>query len=462
MKKLLLLPILFFISAISAQNDSILSPKLINQINEFVKSKKDYYNSPSIAVAITDENKTVYLKHFGNAKKGDKYLIGSNTKSFTALLTLLLQEKGMLDINDPVNKYLKWFTYKNKNVSDRITLKDLLKHTSGLNTEMGRTFLENDESFDYTTYYSEKFKELNIVDSPNQRFKYSNANYRLLGLIIEKITGKSYEDCLKTYVTKPMLLNNTDAIVNPELIDSYQYFLYSPSLKFDGEFHRQEIPSGLISSTAEDMSSYLRNLMNSYNNNPNTVVDTKITKQLFNSPNKKFSSYVLGWNVFNDVFYHSGTNKSFESSMYILPSIQKAVVVLINSNQAPDNEIVDGISSILLNQKLYNISFFPYYRALPYVVFALLALFVILFIKWIKLGFPIRVSKKIISNTFLILGLILSAAILIVIPVSNGVSLKTAILFDPASGYSIISIVMLLMSILILLYFNKNQKNSTK
>ncbi len=459
MKKLLLLPILFIISTISAQNDTILTPEKIKQINEFVKSKKDFYNSPSIVVAITDENKTVYLKHFGDAKKGDKYLIGSNTKSFTALLTLLVQEKGMLDIDDPVNKHLKWFTYKNKNVSDRITIKDLLKHTSGLNTEIGRTFLDNDPSFNYTTYYSEKFKELEIADTPNQPFRYSNANYRLLGLLIEKITGKSYEKCLKTYITKPMLLSNTEANINPDLKDSYQYFLYSPSLKFDGEFHRQEIPSGLIASTAEDMSIYLRNLMNSYNNNPNTVIDAKITKQLFDSPNKKFSNYSLGWNVFNDVFYHSGTNKSFESSMYLLPTIKKGVVVLINSNQVPDNEIVDGIASILLNQKMFNISVFPYYRALPYVVFALLTLFIILFIKWVKLGFPISFSKKIVSNTFLILGLILSVTILIIIPVSNGVSLKTAIQFDPASGYSIISITILLMSILLLLYFNKNQKS---
>ena len=101
----------------------------------------------------------------------------------------------------------------------------------------------------------------------------------------------------------------------------------------------------------------------------------------------------MGWLVFDDVFYHSGSNKSFESSMYMLPSINKSVVVLINSNQAPDSEIVDGIASILLNQKYYSASSFTYYRGLPFVVFILLVLFFFQVKKWSKLNVPIKLSE---------------------------------------------------------------------
>lgn len=458
--KIILFPLaLFFFMSTSAQKNSLVTPKMINEITEFVKSKSEYYNSPSIAVAITDENSTIYLKHFGNAEKGDKYLIGSNTKSFTALLTLILQEKGILNINDPVNKYLKWFEYKNKNISNKITIKDLLQHTSGINTAMGRTFIENDDNFDYTQYYSEILRKLECNVLPEQPYMYSNVNYRLLGFIIENATGKKYKDCLKDLIINPMMLTETSANINPNLIDSYQYFLYYPILKFNKSFHSQEIPSGLISSTANDMSIYLRQLMNSYNNNPNTVLNSQTTKQLFISNKNNNSRYGLGWTINKKplIFYHDGVNKSFESNMYILPSINKSIIVLINSNQAPDAEIIDGVASILLGQKIYGKSSFAYYRSLPIIVFIFLIFFFFQFKKWKNLNFPIKLSRKILPNSFLVLGVTLSIVILILFPKINGVDLKTVLQFDPASGYSTILTALILFLISILGYFNKKQ-----
>ncbi len=288
---------------------------------------------------------------------------------------------------------------------------------------------------------------------------YSNVNYRLLGLIIESVTGKKFEECLNTYITKPMGLNETSANSNPNLIDSYQYFLYYPILKFNKSFHSQEIPSGLISSTANDMSIYLRHLMNSYNNNSNTILKTSITKQLFTPNENNRSGYGLGWRVFNDVFYHNGTNKSFESSMYILPSINKAIVVLINSNQAPSSGIIDGIASILLDQKYSTASSFRYYRSLPFITLILLVIFFFQIRKWRKLSFPINLSRKIVPNLLLILGLVFVIFFSIFFPKLNGANLKTAIQFDPSSGYSIILIALLLFLIFLLFYFNRSQKH---
>ncbi|WP_299162012.1 serine hydrolase domain-containing protein [uncultured Tenacibaculum sp.] len=458
MKTILQFSILIFFTSIFAQSNSSLSTKTINDITNFIKEKKEYYNSPNIAVAITDNNKTIYLKHFGNSQKENKYLIGSNAKSFTALITLILQEKGLLNINEPVNKYLKWFKYKNKNISNKITIKNLLQHTSGISTEMGETFLESDKNFDYTKYYSEILRKIEINDLSEQSYRYSNVNYRLLGLIIENVTNKKFNECLNFYITKPMRLNDTSADINTDLIDSYQYFLYKPILKFNKSFHSQETPSGLISSTANDMAIYLRNLMNSYNSNSNTVLNTNTTKQLFTSNQNNKSGYGFGWRIFNDLFYHSGTNKSFESSMYILPSINKAIIVLINSNQAPDSEIINGIASILLNQKFNKTSSFPYYRSLPLVVFIILIIFLFQIRKWMKLKFPINLSRKIIPNLLLITGISLTSYFLFLFPKLNGVSLKTAIQFDPTSSYSIILIVLLIILTFLLTYFNKNTK----
>jgi CubicO group peptidase (beta-lactamase class C family) len=460
MKAILQFAILLIFTSGFAQNNSSLSTKTIKKITSFVESKKKYYNSPSITVAITDENSTVYLKHFGEANKGDKYLIGSNSKSFSALLILILQEKGKLNINDSVSKYLNWFEYKNKSISNKITIKDLLQHTSGIINEIGETFLENDKSFDYSKYYSQTLKELDLRNLPKQHFKYSNANYRLLGLIIENITGKKFEECIETYIAKPMKLYNTSANINVDLIDSYQYFLYYPILKFNRSFHHQEAASGLISSTGNDMSIYLRNLMNSYNNNPNTIINSNIVKQLFTSNKNNKSNYGLGWRIVNNIFYHSGTNKSFESSMYILPSINKSIVVLINSNQAPDSEVIDGIASILLNRKNNTVSSFAYYRSLPIIGFILLIIFIFQYREWRRLSSSFKFSKKFLPNFLLISGIALAIAFLILLPTLNGVSLKTALQFDPVSGYSTLLIFLLLFLIFTTIYFNKTNKTT--
>lgn len=442
---------------IKQEKSTSLSSKKIKRIDEFIESKRSFYNSPSIAVAITDEKETVYLKHFGNAKKGDKYLIGSNSKSLTGLIILLLQEKGLLNINEPVKKYLKWFEYDDKSVSDKITIKNLLQHESGISTKMGRVF-KTDNSFDYVDYYSQKLKELKISSS-KQSFKYSNANYRLLGFIIEKVTGKSYEKCLSEFIAKPMKLNATAGNVNVNLIDSYQYFLYDPILKFNKKLHHQEIASALVSSSANDMSVYLRNLMNSYNKEDNAIINSSITEQLFNI-NDNDSPYGLGWFLIKKplVFYHNGTNKSFESSMYILPELKKGIVVLINSNQAPAIEIINGIHSILVDEKIYRKSSFRYYRALPIVVLVFLVIFLFSFVKWIRNRFPIKRSNRVGVNILFLLAVLFCVGILIVFPKLNGASLQTAIQFDPSSGYSIILISILTLFSALFAYFNSKNK----
>ncbi|CAL2055845.1 serine hydrolase domain-containing protein [Tenacibaculum sp. 190524A05c] len=460
MRAFFLLQFFFTILFSSAQKDKVLTQETLNEITKFIEQKRDFYNSPSIAVAITDENKTIYLKHFGDAKKGDRYLVGSISKSFTALIVLLLKKQGKLKLQDPVSKHLEWFEYKNKRISDKITIEDLLRHTSGISTEMGRTF-KTDTSFDYETYYSKTLKKLELRNTPKQPFIYSNVNYRLLGLIIEKVTQKKFKDCLQSYITSPLKLTETSADTNIDLINSYQYFLYYPILKFNSELHPQEAPSGLISSSADDMASYLRHIMNGYNNNPNSELNTKTIQQLFTRKENKKLPYGLGWFVNNDssVFYHGGTNKSFESQMYIVPTLNKGIVVLINSNQAPDIEIINGIYGILLGKGFYNNSSFPYYRHLPIMVFVVFLVFLFQLWKWKKSKYPKSISRKITPNIALALGILIAMGIIIYIPKSNGVSLQTSISFDPASGYSIILISLLLASISILMYFNSGLKS---
>ena len=117
MKYLITLIFLFHIAIVSAQSSVKLSSTQEDKLTKFIQRKLDYYNSPSIAVAVVSPDSIIYKKMFGDTKEGDQYIIGSCTKSFTALMILKLQEEGLLNIDNPVHKYLDWFVYKNSEIS---------------------------------------------------------------------------------------------------------------------------------------------------------------------------------------------------------------------------------------------------------------------------------------------------------------------------------------------------------
>ena len=135
------------------------------------------------------------------------FQIGSVTKQFTATVILKLQEEGKLSLNDKLDKYFPQFKY-----ADRITIENLLTHTSGI--------------YNYTADIDEKDSAIvcNPVDKqlaldimfkhdldfkPGSKFQYDNSGYYLLGMIIEKVTGKSYEQNLHDLIFTPLQMNHS-------------------------------------------------------------------------------------------------------------------------------------------------------------------------------------------------------------------------------------------------------------
>ncbi len=96
-----------------------------DKINRYIETVKNEYNIPGIVVAISNENGITYFESFGDVSKSDLFQIGSLSKSFTGLLILKLHEQGLVHLDDPVVKYLDWFEYKNKAISDKITIRNL-------------------------------------------------------------------------------------------------------------------------------------------------------------------------------------------------------------------------------------------------------------------------------------------------------------------------------------------------
>lgn len=433
------------------------------QISTYVQNVKNDYNLPGLVVAITNENEIEYIESFGNVSKDDRFIIGSNSKAFTSLIILKLQEQGLLNINDPVVKYLDWFRYQNKQVSNKITLKDLLHHTSGLSTEMGRDFFKKDVE-NVEIKIAEKLKNVKLDTYPITDFVYSNSNYHLLGYIIEKVTNRDYSAALKLEITLPLKMNNTSTALSKDIVQGYQYFLYYPIIPVTVNYNKVDIPAGYINSTANDLSKYLRELMNSYNDKSGTLIKKSLTNELFKPNDLNNSKYALGW--FNtsyngtEIFPHSGRTQNFQSSIVIVPKMEKSIIVLINAYGENATPISLGVLNILLNKKPDTPSTLMFYliRSLPILVLLLFIVLLFYLKKWIKMHYPTRMTKRVLPNLFLIFGIIVGLGWILYVPSIFKASLHNVLDFDVSSGYSIILLSVLTIAISFIIYFNNNNK----
>ncbi|MEU6674571.1 serine hydrolase domain-containing protein [Streptomyces sp. NPDC046925] len=149
----------------------------------------------------------------------DRYRIGSMTKTFVATVLLQLESEGRLDLDDKVDTWLPGVVQGNGNDGRRITVRQLLNHTSGIPSYTADPeFLENGftEKFlehRYDTYTPEQLIAIAMrhepLFEPGAAWSYSNTNYTLAGLIIAKVSGRSYEDEIKRRIVQPLGLYAT-------------------------------------------------------------------------------------------------------------------------------------------------------------------------------------------------------------------------------------------------------------
>ena len=225
----------------------------------------DYYTSEkkfSGAVVVAANGKIEYLNGAGPANRENgttlttksKFRIASVTKTFTATLIMQLYEQGKIDLNAPISRYFP--EYKGEG-GDKITIDNLLTYSSGLDNNDQR-----DEAV-YTSLMSpevliDKFFSGKLVSPPGTKFSYKNADFIILGKIIEKITGKPYATVLQENILKPLQMTDSGYLRNSDIVGS----LVTPYLfnKTTGNFGSEDqfwidnfYAAGAMYSTVEDL-----------------------------------------------------------------------------------------------------------------------------------------------------------------------------------------------------------------
>lgn len=194
-KSVCFLSLIFLFTFISAQKYNL------RQIDYLLKeSKNDIGGS---ALILIKDGKVVYKKSFGGMKVDTKIQIASATKWLSAATILTLVDDGLINLDDPVSKYIKGF----KNEKGSITIRQLLSHTSGL---------ENTESF-FDMKFKTLQKEVNyiaerirLISTPGTEFNYGGISFQVAGRIAEIVTGRKWEEIFYEKIADPCNMRNTD------------------------------------------------------------------------------------------------------------------------------------------------------------------------------------------------------------------------------------------------------------
>ena len=185
-------------------------------IDVFLRSSLATLRIPGIAIGVVDHDRIAYLAAFGVADPSGRpatpqtpFIIGSLSKSFTALATMQLVEGGRIDLDSSVTRYIPWFTLADVS-SRRITVRQLLSQTSGISVATS----ENTRQAPMTATarwsigYAICGRRISIVLS-ERSFEYSGTNYAILGLLVQLVSGVPYERYVQDRIFTPLQMLHT-------------------------------------------------------------------------------------------------------------------------------------------------------------------------------------------------------------------------------------------------------------
>jgi CubicO group peptidase (beta-lactamase class C family) len=168
-------------------------------------------------VLISKDSKPVLRKAYGLANKDDntpnnvdtKFNLGSISKSFTSVAVAQLAQQGKLSFKDTIGNYLP--EYPNKTIADKVTIHQLLTHTSGMGSYFNQEYIERRAKLKTLADLLPLFANDPLSFEPGEKVQYSNSGYVVLGLIIEKLSKQSYFDYVREHIFKPAGMTNTES-----------------------------------------------------------------------------------------------------------------------------------------------------------------------------------------------------------------------------------------------------------
>jgi CubicO group peptidase (beta-lactamase class C family) len=366
MKKIISLCIAFvlFADIVNAQNIDR-SQFIKDSLQLYMNRALTNWRIPGAAVCIIKDGKIVLMRGYGvkelglnnNVDENTLFMIGSNTKAFTATALAMLQAQGKLSLDDKITKYIPTFKLDNKAAGDMTTIRDLLCHRIGFATFQG----------DFTFYNTNLTRDQIIAKMAlvkaaypfRSKWGYTNSAFLTAGQVITAVTGRSWESYIKDYIFAPLGMGNTLALTRDF---SHAINKTAPHTIVDGRLTAipyNQIdglaPAASIGSSINDMSKWVMMLLDdgkvgkrqvipeaaiAATRQPQDYVGT--VKHLNGDEN--FEMYGLGWFLQDyenhRIVMHDGGVNGYVTSVTLVPKEHLGIIILTNTDQ---NELYEAL-----------------------------------------------------------------------------------------------------------------------
>ncbi len=332
----------------------------------FIKDSLDMYINramtnwriPGMAVCVVKNNQIVLMKGYGIKEMGlnervdenTLFMIGSNTKAFTATAITMLADADKLSLDDKVSKYFPWFKLEDKAAAEMATVRDLLCHRLGLKTFQG----------DFTFYNSnlnrvqviEKMALLKTSYPFRTKWGYTNSAFLMAGEIIPRVSGKSWEAYLKENIFAPLGMSNTIALTSelPKSLNRTVAHTLNDERLTPVPYGQLDnmAPAMSISSSVNDMSKWVMTLLNNGKVGPRQVIPaaaiaaTRVPQDIVGrvkhvTGESNYELYGLGWFLQDyaghNLVMHDGGVTGYVSSVTLVPDENLGIVILTNTDQ---------------------------------------------------------------------------------------------------------------------------------
>ncbi|WP_051569307.1 serine hydrolase domain-containing protein [Alkaliphilus transvaalensis] len=468
-------------------NEQMEFKDFINKIEDEVPKKLQEYGIPGAAIAIIHNGEVSWIEGFGVMDKGTNEAVTSKTvfqvasisKTVSAWGIMKLVDEGVINLDDPVEKYLTRWQLPTSEYSEEVTVRSLLSHTGGLsvggyagNKELKEILIEDSLHGNLGSRY-----QVNLLYEPGTKYQYSGGGYSVLQLLIEEVTGESFEEYMEKEVLLPLGMENSSFIWNSRIDNNLTNAYGVLGETLPNYLFVERAAAGLYT-TVEDLATFLLASIEPSTQNllPSNRIALMTEKTVLK--NGTNISYGLGYSIgtlSNGVkkLGHDGNNRGWCASILGSPVDGSGIVILTNSYKGNHliNDLIADWEELLTGERpTYHINLVKQrnlIRGISIVFLLILSLYLLKISKQIQDGRRKFVTnscfnrkRKVLKwlqigvNTFLLIGV----SVGLYAPIVSGG--WTAAAFLPlGSGWLVITILLWSLTFTIAGLFPKTQSN---
>ncbi len=316
-----------------------LAPPMQQALDRVIEAKVKANLVPGIAVVVMDGENVAYT--FARGAAGGEpitpetpFLIGSISKLFTATSVLQLVDRGMIELDAPVTRYLPEFRLADAQAAGQITVRQLLNQNSGLPTDAPRASGPGRKLLDHVAALS----GAQLAEKPGGSHVYSSPNYQVLGALVERVSGESFAQYLQTNIFVPLGLRHSYTEVSEAQANSLVpgrnlwFGLAGPSIY---RFEPDRLPTASVMTSAGDLGRFLTAHLQDGRVGEVRIFSESAARLMHEGAAEAGNfKYAMGLRAGTTAgvpsLWHGGALPNYRAAVVLLPNEQRAVVVLTN------------------------------------------------------------------------------------------------------------------------------------